>query len=304
MDHNAVEPISELKSIVAKPQVGKKSPWYARKVIRRISVYVTWCFLHTNATANQVTILQNVVGFIGFLLLCSAHLGWALLGIALIQLSYVLDCVDGEIARYRKASSVNGIFLDFFNHVTIIPLIPVGLGFHYYAISGQSLAYPILGVLGGLFSMSPINLANNETMIYLITKRKSPAYDYEKLKPAEKPGAAGGPEKGPSRTSFPRQAFQAMMTWSGYAIRYPGIMNLVTLLLLAELFLPRDRHPLLLHLFTLYVVGMILREVFLFSRYVHNSESEKKYLQIHHDFHATAGASKPTPPGVPEGGER
>ena len=280
MRWNNVEPVSEIKKIIAKPQVNFKSPWYARAVIRKISVYVTWLLLHTDISANQVTLVQNVLGFIGFFLLCSSHVGWAFLGVLIIQFGYVLDCVDGEIARYRKTPSVNGLFMDVFNHVSVIPLIPAGLGFHYYHVSGNYLLYPILGVLGGLFCMSPTNLAAKDTLILLMERRKAPAYDYrgfEKegdrdLDPSSKQGG---------KSHFVKKIIIRAVNYWGFLAHYPGSMNVISILVLVELFLGRASVGILCCLFIFYVGMTILREFFHFYRSVQKNEVEHRYLQLY-----------------------
>jgi len=283
MKWNEVEPVSEIRKIIAKPQVNFQSPWYARKVTRKISVYVTWLFLHTNISANQVTLLQNLTGFLGFLLLCCPGRFAALLGMLLIQLGYVLDCVDGEIARYRKTPSVNGIFMDIFNHVTIIPLIPAGLGFHYYFVSGHSILFPILGLLGGLFCMSPTNLSSKETLIHLLERRKVPSFDYSTLKSPEEeaPGIKAEKErKGSLAGDFVRKAVR----YWGYVAHYPGSMNFMSLLVLMEVVVGKRSSPIVLPLFAAYVCLTIAREFLHFYLSVKKNETEKRYLKIYLDL--------------------
>ena len=297
MKWKKVEPVSELRKMVFKPQTNYRSPWYSRKITRKISVYFTWLFLHTNITANQVTLLQNLVGFLGFFLLCCPHIGWSLLGIVMIQLGFILDNSDGEIARYRKTTSVNGIFMDFFNHVTVVPLIPAGLGFHYYHVSGHSLLYPILGIIGGIFALSPINLARNETILYLMEKRKTPSYDYRHLrKGVNLPPDVEIPSGNIPDSDEPgfKKLIKKCISYWGYAVRYPGLMNVASLFILAELFLRDKNEKILPFLFIFYIVVSCLREIFIFSRSVMNHDAEQRYLQIYEGFQTIEPLTKQT----------
>ncbi|MCA9558236.1 MAG: CDP-alcohol phosphatidyltransferase family protein [Myxococcales bacterium] len=68
----------------------------------------------TRTTPNQVTLVSLVImlaavgAFLGF----AGPLGlW--LGVALVELSYVFDCVDGQLARVTGRTSVVGAELDF-----------------------------------------------------------------------------------------------------------------------------------------------------------------------------------------------
>src|SRR6516162_6295362 len=68
----------------------------------------------TSITPNQVTLLTLVVFAAGAAMLALAP-GWRALVIAagVIELSYVLDCVDGQLARLKGTSSPVGAHLDF-----------------------------------------------------------------------------------------------------------------------------------------------------------------------------------------------
>ena len=107
-------------------------PWYARHIHLRISIYITWVLLHTPVSANHVTFTLFVVGLIAA---CFFSLGqpWMTLGGAiLLQVRYVLDSVDGEIARYRKTFSTTGEYLDFIEHYVTGGLVffALGVGLH------------------------------------------------------------------------------------------------------------------------------------------------------------------------------
>lgn len=104
-------------------QAGKLSepPWYV--VHRRISIYLTWALLHTPATPNHVTFLMMVLGAAGAVLLASPSFAVNLAGFALLYLSFLLDKVDGEMARYRAVESPRAILLDRFHHLVIEPAV-------------------------------------------------------------------------------------------------------------------------------------------------------------------------------------
>ena len=52
----------------------------------------------------------------------------ALLAVVLGQLQMLVDCCDGEVARWRRTSSPAGVFLDKVGHYTTEALIPLALG--------------------------------------------------------------------------------------------------------------------------------------------------------------------------------
>ena len=79
---------------------------------RRLSTLLTRLLVRTPLTPNQVTVLSFLVLLPGAYLLSTGE-RIALIGAGfLIQLSFTLDCCDGELARLRGISSPFGAWLD------------------------------------------------------------------------------------------------------------------------------------------------------------------------------------------------
>jgi len=76
------------------------------------SFYLTWIFLHLNISANQTTYISLIVGLTGCAFLALGSYIVKLVGVLMINLGFVLDCVDGNIARYRKSFTRYGEFID------------------------------------------------------------------------------------------------------------------------------------------------------------------------------------------------
>jgi hypothetical protein len=120
--------IGSIEQLRLTSQAAKSHRTEWRYVIhRKISIYITWCLLHTGIQANHVTLLSFVFGFLGCatLLLFS---GWYVVaGLALFYLYFLFDKVDGEIARYRNERSLQGMCLDYVGHMVIPPLVPLSV---------------------------------------------------------------------------------------------------------------------------------------------------------------------------------
>jgi hypothetical protein len=88
--------------------------WFTTYIARPPAAVVVWMLRGTRVTPNQVTFLAAVVAAAAGAVLV-AWPGWLGLGvaIALYELSFVLDCADGMLARYRKIASPIGHLLDF-----------------------------------------------------------------------------------------------------------------------------------------------------------------------------------------------
>ena len=102
--------------------------WAGRLYIRRLSPHVTRLLLATPITPNGVTGLMILSGIAAGVVLGLPGLGAAVAAFGLIQLQILLDCCDGEMARWRQTSSVTGVYLDRVGHFLTGAALPVGLG--------------------------------------------------------------------------------------------------------------------------------------------------------------------------------
>jgi phosphatidylglycerophosphate synthase len=105
--------------------------WAGRLYMRSLSPYFGWVFLRLGLSPNQLTYLMMLSGVVAgaVVSLPANHLGTALGGAVLIQLYLLLDCVDGEVARYLRQTSVAGVYLDRIGHYLSEVSLLVGLGF-------------------------------------------------------------------------------------------------------------------------------------------------------------------------------
>jgi phosphatidylglycerophosphate synthase len=123
--------IAELKAVAQPPEVrGRRNAehWTASLYLRRLSPYVTWMLLKTSISANGVTGLMILTGWATAAALLVPGIGGAALALVLGQLQMLVDCCDGEVARWRRTSSPAGVFLDKVGHYTTESLIPIALG--------------------------------------------------------------------------------------------------------------------------------------------------------------------------------
>ncbi len=78
--------------------------------MRRFSAYLTWVCFHLKLSPNQVTFISLLVMLIGSFLALknSSILTW----IVAVNLWYVIDHVDGELARLKNLKSDTGYYFD------------------------------------------------------------------------------------------------------------------------------------------------------------------------------------------------
>jgi phosphatidylglycerophosphate synthase len=96
--------------------------------MREISLRCTRLLVNTRITPNQYTGLMIVSGIAAGAALLVPGLPGAILGALLIQLYLLLDCVDGELARWRKVTSTTGVYLDRVGHYLSEAALLVGFG--------------------------------------------------------------------------------------------------------------------------------------------------------------------------------
>ena len=123
--------IAELRAVAQPPEVrGRRNAehWTASLYLRRFSPYLTMQLLRTSISANGVTGLMILVGWSAAAALLIPGIAGAALALILGQLQMLVDCCDGEVARWRRTSSPAGVFLDKVGHYTTESLIPIALG--------------------------------------------------------------------------------------------------------------------------------------------------------------------------------
>ena len=123
--------VAELKAVAQPPEVRMRANaehWTASLYLRRLSPYLTMLFLRTRLSANGVTGLMILAGWATAAALLIPGVPGALLALVLGQLQMLIDCCDGEVARWRGTSSPAGVFLDKVGHYSTEALIPLALG--------------------------------------------------------------------------------------------------------------------------------------------------------------------------------
>ncbi len=95
--------------------------------LRRVSIYATRLSIALGIGANTLTGIMIVVG-LGAAAAFAAPAWWPIVGVVGIELYLLLDCSDGEVARWNQSQSAVGVYLDRFGHYVVEAAIPVALG--------------------------------------------------------------------------------------------------------------------------------------------------------------------------------
>lgn len=121
------------------------------------AVLVDW-IKDTRITPNQVTLSALVVAGISAVALVVAPGYWGIaLAVLLYEASYVLDCVDGMLARWRGIASTVGHLLDFLMDEIKAFMIVAAVAIRLYLDHSQP-AFLLLGIAGLVALASGIGL--------------------------------------------------------------------------------------------------------------------------------------------------
>jgi phosphatidylglycerophosphate synthase len=84
--------------------------------------------IHTPVTPNQVSVASSAIGLAGACLLARGDALSATMGALLFQLSAVIDCVDGDVARMVFKESRLGKWLDLAGDQVVHGAVFIGIG--------------------------------------------------------------------------------------------------------------------------------------------------------------------------------
>lgn len=113
------------------------------------SLVITKVFVDLKLSPNYASVGFLIAGLLGAGLQVGSG-ACALAGAVLLVLYYVLDCVDGEVARWQKVVNVHWGYFDYLFHMLIKPLafFGVGLGCH---LAGDS-TWPLVAAFAAAVS--------------------------------------------------------------------------------------------------------------------------------------------------------
>ena len=248
---------------------------YGYYFIRPLSLYVTYFALRLGLSANQVTVLQTVFGLAGAICLALPSAAWSILAILFLQFGFVLDNVDGEVARFRNQVSLTGKYLDTIGHTIVVPCMYFGLGIGNYFLLGHFESV-IFGFLAGFFSIRlDFSILYHEAA-QLLESKLAKSYDYySKLDlPQEE------------SSNLYRKKNEESWTRMLYAIfSYPSTMNIISILLIFDLFIPEfalfgSKINLVYAFLGIYGILLPIRRAYTIRKLANQREVERKYLAL------------------------
>ena len=114
----------------------QRTEWWSRVFATPVSHLILgfvgeWKIL----TPTRLTLFSFFLSIVSAILIASGRATGLLVAALVIQLSYILDCMDGQLARYRETSSQLGSFLDKSLDFIKFPMLIFALAWESYTRS-------------------------------------------------------------------------------------------------------------------------------------------------------------------------
>jgi phosphatidylglycerophosphate synthase len=147
--------------IVAIYRASKKKSdvnWFTEHVARPPAAIVVYFASKTRITPNQLTFLSVVVAAVACAIwVCLPGTIWLVIAVAIFELSFVLDCADGQLARLRQVASPIGHLLDFLMDELKAMLVIASIAVRLWRESGDPRLL-LVGLAGLFFLAAGISL--------------------------------------------------------------------------------------------------------------------------------------------------
>ena len=117
---------------------------FLKKTSRYISVYIA-LFLknYTSITPNQVTLIATITGMIVAILFSIGDHASLIIGAIFFLVYYILDHVDGSLARMKNMASEYGTWLDECSDTFVFISVFLGIAIGVYRTTGNAWVWPL-----------------------------------------------------------------------------------------------------------------------------------------------------------------
>lgn len=137
----------------------KRDNFWTEWISRPPAALLVWMLRNTSVTPNQVSFVAIFVAAVG----CGVLIGWRtwpglITGGLLLQLAYIIDCVDGQLARLKSLSSPVGALLDFMLDEVKAFLVIAAASTRLWLTSGGDARWLLIGLFGLVSAATGITL--------------------------------------------------------------------------------------------------------------------------------------------------
>jgi phosphatidylglycerophosphate synthase len=221
--------VAELRALVQKERHREIGNWLARRVARPTAVYGCWLAIRLGLSAHQVTVAALCSSLAAALAIGTGNRTLFVIGVTLAHLGFWLDHVDGQVARWHKTVSLDGVYLDYLMHHVANLALGFALGYGLAARTSET-PWTIAGFAIAT-GWALLSLHNDCRYKAFFQRLKSTTVSYRV------DGGSGGRSQPPA--PWPRRG-RGAITWPAYKLCevHVVIMGLTVLALPAILFPP------------------------------------------------------------------
>ncbi|MFF5932730.1 CDP-alcohol phosphatidyltransferase family protein [Streptomyces sp. NPDC012508] len=151
--------VAELRPVVHPAGVKDRRSgehWGGRLYMREISLRITRRLVTTKITPNQLTYVMTLFGVLAAPALLVPGIWGAVLGVVAVQMYLLLDCVDGEVARWKQQFSLSGVYLDRVGAYLCDAAVLVGFGLRAADLWGTGRIDWLWAFLGTLAALGAV----------------------------------------------------------------------------------------------------------------------------------------------------
>lgn len=166
----------------------KEDEWWSSFVTAPLAILANyWAVDVPTITPNRITALSFLVAALAAVCILIGGASWFILGAVLIHASHVLDCMDGQMARYRHVSSSIGSYYD-----RLTDQVQVSLWFGAAGFAAHSQTQSVLPVFLALVGISLYGLRGYSKYIALeIETSRDPSFPATLARLKQREPAAG-----------------------------------------------------------------------------------------------------------------
>lgn len=128
-----------------------QNAWYSNHIARPISLWITKPFINFEPT--QICFFMILIGLISLPFFAIGSYASILIGALILQVHYIFDHIDGNVARLMNKKTKRGKYLDFVPNIFVNPLVLLLLGYGHFISSGN-IDYLLFGVSASFFFLA------------------------------------------------------------------------------------------------------------------------------------------------------
>jgi phosphatidylglycerophosphate synthase len=204
---------------------GSYAIYYALYVTHFLSIRIVRFLYNKRITPNQITVFSIIMSFVSAYSFSIGSNVSCLVGAFLLELFYIFDSVDGQLARAKGLSSHGGKYLDVFCNFLVPPVVLFGIGIGVLKIGYTSFVFYSLW-LGcyAILILQVIELLKS----YLINIHLSDKQETERSKFVQ--------QKEHSGLSLSRKVYSMLYR----SCTMPVIMNIATVTAISNMFFKKN----------------------------------------------------------------